>query len=92
MILVRRIFSNKPLNKPELENFSDNMFVSNMKGGAKMAGVKLSEKEQIFSEVFSDINMYNKMATATSPFGDGTASHKIYEITKNYLKGKEDAH
>ena len=32
------------------------------------------------------------MAIVSIPFGDGTAHHKIYEITNNYMKGKEDAY
>jgi UDP-N-acetylglucosamine 2-epimerase (non-hydrolysing) len=54
-------------------------------GTAKLVG---TNSENIFvaaSELLSNIDAYNKMATAINPFGDGQASERILQIVEKFL-------
>ncbi len=56
-------------------------------GTAKLVG---TEAESIFgaaSQLLADSQVYESMATAINPFGDGHATERIIEIVKDYLGG-----
>ena len=50
-------------------------------GTAKLIGTEKCDIVENVTELISDKALYNKMATANNPFGDGTASTKIVEQT-----------
>ena len=57
-------------------------------GTAKLVG---TNPHQIFtsaSELLTNADAYQQMATAINPFGDGQASTRIVKIVKNYLADK----
>lgn len=55
-------------------------------GTAKLVG---TDPEQIFaatSELLSNQDTYQKMASAINPFGDGRAAERIFKIVENYFR------
>lgn len=59
-------------------------------GTLKLVG---TDEEKIYSEfklLLNDKEEYNKMANASNPYGDGTASIKIADILENYFNEKSN--
>jgi UDP-N-acetylglucosamine 2-epimerase (non-hydrolysing) len=54
-------------------------------GTAKLVGTDSNTITQAATELLSNPIAYDTMANAINPFGDGKASQRILEITKNYL-------
>jgi UDP-N-acetylglucosamine 2-epimerase (non-hydrolysing) len=54
-------------------------------GTAKLIGTRSEQILSSASELLDNINAYNQMAEAINPFGDGKASSRIVDITRNYL-------
>lgn len=55
-------------------------------GTVKLAGVERDTIYAMAKELLVDQDVYNKMAHAENPYGDGTASDKIIEALKSYFK------
>lgn len=55
-------------------------------GTLKLVGTDEKTIYDNFSELLNDQNAYNKMAKASNPYGDGTASEKIVNILEKELK------
>lgn len=55
-------------------------------GTAKLVGTKCDEIVQSVTELLFDNNIYNKMAHAINPYGDGYACEKIVSLLKSYLR------
>ena len=54
-------------------------------GTAKLIGTNPEVILTVAGELLTDLNLYQKMATAINPFGDGRASQRIVTIVKDYL-------
>ena len=54
-------------------------------GTVKLVGSNKDTIVQTVSELIENDKKYNEMATASNPFGDGTASFKITSIIKEYF-------
>lgn len=54
-------------------------------GTAKLVGTTPATVTQAAAELLSQPQVYQEMANAINPFGDGTASQKIIEIIQNYF-------
>jgi UDP-N-acetylglucosamine 2-epimerase (non-hydrolysing) len=54
-------------------------------GTVKLVGSKKDTIVQTVSQLIESDKKYNEMATASNPFGDGTASFKITSIIKEYF-------
>jgi len=57
-------------------------------GTARLVGTKPHQILQAASELLSNPDMYQRMAMAINPFGDGQASQRIVNIIERYLLGK----
>ena len=57
-------------------------------GTAKLVGTNPEVILTAAGELLTDLNLYQKMATAINPFGDGRASQRIVTIVKDYLSYK----
>jgi UDP-N-acetylglucosamine 2-epimerase (non-hydrolysing) len=57
-----------------------------MAGTAKLIGTNPDKIFEAASELLSDLQAYQAMANATSPFGDGYAADRILQIVENYLQ------
>ena len=57
-------------------------------GTAKLIGTSPEAIVSSTAELLENEALYNQMATAINPFGDGKASERIVEITRNYLLDK----
>jgi UDP-N-acetylglucosamine 2-epimerase (non-hydrolysing) len=55
-------------------------------GTAKLVGTNPNTIFTTASQLLSDESVYQKMATAINPFGDGHAAERILAIVKNFLK------
>lgn len=58
-------------------------------GTVKLSGIETDRIIADASELLTDRLIYNRMANAVNPYGDGTASKKILEAVKVYFSGKE---
>jgi UDP-N-acetylglucosamine 2-epimerase (non-hydrolysing) len=54
-------------------------------GTAKLIGTQPDQIAIAASQLLSDAQAYQAMATAINPFGDGKASERIVQIVQNYL-------
>lgn len=54
-------------------------------GTAKLVGTKPEQILDEASQLLSNSQAYQQMATAINPFGDGQAAQRIVKIVKNYL-------
>ncbi len=54
-------------------------------GTLKLVGVKEDDIYNEFSLLLNNKSEYDKMSKATNPYGDGFASQKIYNLTKEYF-------
>lgn len=54
-------------------------------GTAKLVGTDPKEIVAAATELLSNRDAYEKMATAINPFGDGCAAQRIFQIVENYL-------
>jgi UDP-N-acetylglucosamine 2-epimerase (non-hydrolysing) len=54
-------------------------------GTVKLAGTKMQNIVETFESIADDNKNYQKMANATNPYGDGTASEKIADILGKFL-------
>ncbi|GAB4547345.1 MAG: UDP-N-acetylglucosamine 2-epimerase (non-hydrolyzing) [Pleurocapsa sp.] len=54
-------------------------------GTAKLIGTNPDNIFKNTAELLEDSSVYNQMATAINPFGDGNASQRIVEIVQNFL-------
>jgi UDP-N-acetylglucosamine 2-epimerase (non-hydrolysing) len=54
-------------------------------GTAKLVGTDPKEIVAAATELLSNWDAYEKMATAINPFGDGRAAERIFQIVENYL-------
>jgi UDP-N-acetylglucosamine 2-epimerase (non-hydrolysing) len=54
-------------------------------GTAKLVGTQSADILQTASQLLSDTKIYQIMATAINPFGDGHASERIVKIAEQYL-------
>lgn len=54
-------------------------------GTAKLVGTNPNQIFASASELLSNVEAYEKMATAINPFGDGQASSRIVKIVKDYF-------
>lgn len=57
-------------------------------GTAQLVGTNPTQILTAASQLLSDHQAYQKMATAINPFGDGHASSRIWQIVNNYLKSR----
>ena len=57
-------------------------------GTVKLVGSDEKTIVQTVNELIESTEKYNEMATASNPFGDGTASLKITAIIKEYFNVK----
>lgn len=57
-------------------------------GTAKLIGTEPEKILAAASELLSNQNIYDTMATAINPFGDGHAAERIIDIIGNYLTNK----
>lgn len=55
-------------------------------GTAKLVGTNPSTIFTVASQLLSNESLYQEMATAINPFGDGHAAERILAIVKNFLK------
>lgn len=55
-------------------------------GTAKLIGTKATEIAAAATELLTNEQAYQTMATAINPFGDGKASERIVQIVRDYLK------
>ncbi|MCA1994698.1 MAG: UDP-N-acetylglucosamine 2-epimerase (non-hydrolyzing), partial [Coleofasciculus sp. S288] len=55
-------------------------------GTAKLVGTNPAQILSVASELLTDPEAYQTMATAVNPFGDGHAAERILEIVKNYFQ------
>lgn len=55
-------------------------------GTAKLIGTNPQAISTATAELLANPAIYNQMATAINPFGDGQAAKRIVEITRNYLQ------
>jgi len=53
-------------------------------GGVKLVGTDRNKIVKVVSELLSNKNIYEEMASATNPFGDGDAAQKIVSILRNF--------
>lgn len=60
-------------------------------GTAKLIGTNSKEIFMAASELLTNKIVYQKMATAINPFGDGTAAEKIVKIINDFLLRTENA-
>ena len=56
-------------------------------GTAKLVGTDPKEIVAAATELLSNRDAYEKMATAINPFGDGCAAQRIFQIVEDYLSG-----
>lgn len=54
-------------------------------GTAKLVGTRADRIFQATHTLLTDDDLYEQMATAVNPFGDGTASQRIVQIIQDYL-------
>jgi UDP-N-acetylglucosamine 2-epimerase (non-hydrolysing) len=54
-------------------------------GTAKLVGTNPLTMAASATELLTNIQAYQKMATAINPFGDGKAAERILEIVRGYL-------
>ncbi len=54
-------------------------------GTAKLVGTNPTQIVTVASQLLSNPDAYQQMATAINPFGDGKASERIVQIAQNYL-------
>ncbi len=59
-------------------------------GTVKLAGVERAEIVKLASELLEDENVYQSMARAVNPYGDGKACARIAEAIKWYFGFRED--
>ena len=57
-------------------------------GTAKLIGTNPQTIAESAAKLLENSEVYQQMATAINPFGDGQASARIVEIAQNYLLGK----
>ena len=57
-------------------------------GTVKLAGIKKEDIFNIANELINDEEVYNKMAHAVNPYGDGKACPRIIEHIVEYFKNK----
>ena len=58
-------------------------------GTAKLVGTETSEIVGAATELLTDSDTYQKMATAINPFGDGHAAEYIVQIIRSHFEGKD---
>ena len=54
-------------------------------GTVKLSGINQADIVNDACELLTDKRVYNRMATAVNPYGDGNASSRILEAVKTYL-------
>lgn len=59
-------------------------------GTLKLVGVKEEDIYREFTKLLDDKEEYEKMSKAVNPYGDGHASERIYKITIDFLKQREN--
>jgi UDP-N-acetylglucosamine 2-epimerase (non-hydrolysing) len=59
-------------------------------GTAKLIGTDADDIFEAASELLTNVALYDQMATAVNPFGDGHASEQIVEIVRSYFGSKTD--
>jgi UDP-N-acetylglucosamine 2-epimerase (non-hydrolysing) len=59
-------------------------------GTAKLIGTNADDIFEAASELLTDTALYDQMATAVNPFGDGHASEQIVEIVRCYFGNSTD--
>ncbi|MCK5759469.1 MAG: UDP-N-acetylglucosamine 2-epimerase (non-hydrolyzing) [Clostridiales bacterium] len=57
-------------------------------GTVKLSGIERDQIVQDATELLTSTSVYNRMATAVNPYGDGKASLKILTAVKGYLKSQ----
>jgi len=57
-------------------------------GTAKLVGTNPTQILAAASELLSNPSVYNAMATAVNPFGDGHAAERILQIVEHYCHRK----
>jgi len=57
-------------------------------GTAKLVGTNPSQVVAVASELLGDSQVYQVMATAVNPFGDGYAAERILQVVKGYFSGQ----
>ncbi|MCT6823140.1 MAG: UDP-N-acetylglucosamine 2-epimerase (non-hydrolyzing) [Apilactobacillus sp.] len=58
-------------------------------GTLKLVGTNQDNVRKAFDELIDDDQLYQKMATAQNPYGDGTASIQILDAIKNIFTNKK---
>ncbi|MDY7024420.1 MAG: UDP-N-acetylglucosamine 2-epimerase, partial [Cyanobacteriota bacterium] len=56
-------------------------------GTAQLVGTEIIEIVEAATELLTDSEAYQKMATAINPFGDGQAAEYIVQILKERMAG-----
>jgi UDP-N-acetylglucosamine 2-epimerase (non-hydrolysing) len=54
-------------------------------GTAQLIGTNANQIAEVTAQLLSDSDIYNKMATAVNPFGDGQAANRIVQIVQDYF-------
>lgn len=58
-------------------------------GTVRLTGIETDRIISDATELLTNEKIYNKMATAVNPYGDGTASEKILKAVKNFFINKD---
>lgn len=60
-------------------------------GNARLVGTGKDSICRALSELLSDASVYERMATASNPYGDGKAAERIVSIVSDFFKNKEQS-